>query len=342
MAANPPTASQAAQASHLVGPLLRYVREHGEQLDLAAFGLTTDALERDFSPISNVDLGRLFDEAARVLDEPHLGLVLPAQLKFQQYAIPELAARASPTLRESFQQWAAYARLVHPSVVFVFSEADGRAQFTHRTLGYPRGLSRHLNEFALAAATYFGRQTTVNGPQILEAHFVHARPRSLEVLESFFQTSSVSFGAEVNALVIDSASLDAPQHTADARMLATMRSMGEQSLRARPLAEAGFRALVAERVRQQLGAPIRIRKIAHELHMSVRTLQRRLDDEGVSFAELVDAVREQVARELIGNTDSSVAEVAEQLGFAELATFSRAFKRWTGQAPSVFRATNAG
>jgi AraC-like DNA-binding protein len=333
-----PNALAIAQASHLVGPLLRHLRDCGEDIELESFGLTIEAFERDASPITNLALGRLFDEVARVLDEPNLGLVLPAKLKFQQYAIPELAARASATLRESLEQWARYASLVHPSVVFALDEAGGRARFSHRTLGHPRGVSRHLNEFALAAATYFGRQTTDGGPLVLEAHFVHARPRSLEGLEAFFKTSALFFGADANLLVIDSASLDRAQRTADPRLLATVQSIGAGELRGQKRSWSGVRAQVASQLRAELASgEVRIRKLARSLHMSVRTLQRRLDEEETTFAEVLDEVREELARDLVSALDVPLAEVAQRLGFAEFATFSRAFKRWTGRAPGAFR-----
>jgi AraC-like DNA-binding protein len=334
-----PSALAVEQASHLVGPLLRYLRACGEQLELEAFGLTTDAFERDASPITNVTLGRLFDEVARILDEPNLGLILPAKLDFRQYAIPELAARASSTLREALAQWARYASLVHPSVRFDFEEAGGRARFSQRTLGHPRGLSRHLNEFALAAATYFGRQTSDGGPSVLEAHFLHARPRSLDALTTFFETSELFFGADANTLVIDSASLDRPQRTADARLLATVHSIGREELRVKSRLHSGVRGQVAEQLRAELvGGDVRIRKLAHALHMSVRTLQRRLAEEGTSFADVWDDAREELARDLVRDRAVPLAEVAHRLGFAEFATFSRAFKRWTGLAPGAFRA----
>jgi AraC-like DNA-binding protein len=195
-----------------------------------------------------------------------------------------------------------------------------------------------LNEFALAAPIYFGRQTTEHGPRVLEAHFVNARPRTLDALQAFFQTAALSFGAEANALVFDSASLEQPQRTADARLLATAQSFGHRELQSSGPVRAGTRAMVAERLRSELGVEAgRIRKVARELQMSVRTLQRRLSDESTSFAEVLDEVREQVARELMRRTDIPLAEIAHRLDFADFATFSRAFKRWTGVSPGAFR-----
>jgi AraC-like DNA-binding protein len=100
-----------------------------------------------------------------------------------------------------------------------------------------------------------------------------------------------------------------------------------------------LRGRVAERVRTQLqqDGEVRIRPLARELHMSVRTLQRRLGEEGTSFAGLVDEVRHELARALLRRSDLSLVDVAGRVGFAEFATFSRAFKRWTGIAPGAYR-----
>ncbi|MBL8949202.1 MAG: helix-turn-helix domain-containing protein [Myxococcaceae bacterium] len=67
------------------------------------------------------------------------------------------------------------------------------------------------------------------------------------------------------------------------------------------------------------------------------TLQRRLAAEGVTYAQVLDGVREALAREWVGAPEPALSEVGFRLGFAEFATFSRAFKRWSGSAPGAFR-----
>jgi len=73
------------------------------------------------------------------------------------------------------------------------------------------------------------------------------------------------------------------------------------------------------------------------LGLSERTLYRRLALQGLTFGQMVDQVREQRAIYLLDNTRMSIEAVAEALGFAETASFSRAFKRWKGTAPHRFR-----
>lgn len=71
--------------------------------------------------------------------------------------------------------------------------------------------------------------------------------------------------------------------------------------------------------------------------LSTRTLQRRLAAAGHSFSDLLDQVRVQVASELLKNTEASVSEVAQQVGYTSQPNFCRAFKRWTGMTPGEFR-----
>ena len=80
-----------------------------------------------------------------------------------------------------------------------------------------------------------------------------------------------------------------------------------------------------------------IDSIANQIHVSARTLQRRLEDEGTSFAELLDQTRNIAAVEYLKDPHISITETAFLLGFSDSSTFYRAFKRWTKQTPAQFR-----
>lgn len=82
-------------------------------------------------------------------------------------------------------------------------------------------------------------------------------------------------------------------------------------------------------------------KVARDLGMSRQTLYRRLREEGVTFAELHDDLRQRMARDYLTARKVSVNETAYLLGFSEASSFVRAFKRWTGQSPSAFRESAA-
>jgi AraC-like DNA-binding protein len=80
-----------------------------------------------------------------------------------------------------------------------------------------------------------------------------------------------------------------------------------------------------------------IEHVAGQLHVSVRTLRRRLKEENSSFRELLDEVRFQLAKEYLLDTRLPLTEIAELVGYTEAGNFSHAFRRWSGQPPRDFR-----
>jgi len=85
----------------------------------------------------------------------------------------------------------------------------------------------------------------------------------------------------------------------------------------------------------------KISDVAHALGMSTRSLQRDLQSAGINFRDVLAATRERLAKHYLGTTGHSPVEVAILLGYSEVATFSRAFRQWTGTSPAAF-ATQAG
>lgn len=77
--------------------------------------------------------------------------------------------------------------------------------------------------------------------------------------------------------------------------------------------------------------------LAAQLHMTSRTLRRRLDAEGTSFRQLQDEVLGTLAEELLRSTALRLEEIAERLGYGEVSNFIHAFKRWKGVSPGQFR-----
>ena len=88
--------------------------------------------------------------------------------------------------------------------------------------------------------------------------------------------------------------------------------------------------------------PPRIELVAEAAGLNPRTLQRRLAEAGVTYAELVSHTRLRLARERLIASDEKIVDVALALGYADAAHFTRAFKRWTGLAPVVYRSMHAG
>ena len=117
------------------------------------------------------------------------------------------------------------------------------------------------------------------------------------------------------------------------------RILGEllQSLPGEPKPRC-FRMDVEATIEPMLASgEISIHRVASQLGMSRQTLYRRLKSENVTFEEILDAKRRQLAIRYLGMERISVKGAAYKLGFSDPAAFSRAFKRWTGSSPSEFR-----
>jgi len=328
-----------AAPSALVPALLRYVgaRDAGEASLLALrLGFAQDAVQGDEVPATASMVEAALEAAADVFSEPHLALRLPADVPLRRYGLAELAARSAPTLREGLARLARYASLVHPAIECAVEEHSGEALWLQRTPSHPRGVGRHACEYALAYVLTCARRDTGEPVSAVLAWFTHARPPDIAPLHRFFGTRDLAFGCEDSGFVLPLAALDLPMKTGDARLLATVEELAEAALRARPRATE-LAAQVALRVESSLPDGGEIAAVARAMHMSARTLQRRLDAEGASFSEIVDVVRRRLAQRWLADEARTLSEIAFALGFSDLATFSRAFKRWTGKPPGVWR-----
>jgi AraC-like DNA-binding protein len=147
---------------------------------------------------------------------------------------------------------------------------------------------------------------------------------------------TMRFGQPAHRLVFDAADLGLPIVSADPVATALARAQCDRELAA--LAEASS---LAGRVRAAVAradrAPPSLEQVAKALHVSGRTLKRRLGAEGTSFSTVLEEVRRQRALLLLEDRRLGIAEVATRLGYSDVANFTRAFRRWTGATPASFR-----
>ena len=78
-------------------------------------------------------------------------------------------------------------------------------------------------------------------------------------------------------------------------------------------------------------------KLASELHVSARTLRRRLREEGTAYSEIVTEVRSHLCCRYLSDTDLAIKEIGYLLGYSEVANFQRAFRTWVGETPAGYR-----
>ncbi|MGE0790928.1 MAG: AraC family transcriptional regulator ligand-binding domain-containing protein [Sandaracinaceae bacterium] len=323
---------------HVVPPLLRYLRERGLDADalIARFELPADVERRPVADMPVVAFGELLADAAAMAGEPFLALELPGRLEFTRYNYAELTSAASPTYRDALTRLVRYAPLVNRSLVFAYAEAGEELLWTQRTRGHPRGIGRHAHEYGLAVALYHARCQLDSALRARRVWFMHGRPSEVAPLVAYFGTDDIEFERSENGMALDRALLDRPLPTADSRMLATADALAESALAETP---RDFLGAVRGAIRASLGdgSTPTAGSIARTLRMSARTLQRRIGAEATTFSALCDAVRADEARAMMRAGELPIGEVAWRLGFADAASFGRAFRRWTGTTPAAYR-----
>lgn len=139
-------------------------------------------------------------------------------------------------------------------------------------------------------------------------------------------------------MLLPTSLLSAPVLAADATLSRIVTAHAEQLL----ASSASAPQSISAQVRQHLAAGmahglVSLRSIAAQLHLSERSLQRQLQEEGTRFADLMDEVRRNLAQRYIADPQLALGEVAYLLGFSEPSAFHRAFKRWTGTTPAQAR-----
>jgi AraC-like DNA-binding protein len=273
--------------------------------------------------------------ALELTDDEALGIHLAEQSSEAAFAVLGHLVALAPTLRDALELVTQFGSVLfgetHQVVEETVDVARIRHEF-HRTS--PLADLMHA-EFAVAG---FARLVRVfGGPEarISVASFEHAAPAHRHEYARVFGGGE-RFNQVFTGIEFPRNFLDVRQLHHDPRLYAMLRTEAR-----RTIDTISKRAGHAERLRRYLSArpPYRIPTMAvaaRELGMSVRSLRRRLDEEGVSYRALVQATLEEAAILALKTPGRSVQDAAFAVGFADATAFHRAFKQWTGVTPTEF------
>lgn len=281
---------------------------------------------------------RVWDEAVRLSGDQDFGLHLAewvARSPEDHFDVLAFAVRSSATLGEHLRLAGRYIRLIHEGVYLSLEEEGDVARLVHGHTPEQSG-PRHPVEGLLALTLLVGRREVGEDLAPQGVCFTHARPARVSEQERVFR-APVRYGCPRNELVLARGQLERPQRHAEPRLLAMLdRQLGDR-LSGLPESRR-FRDVVRRSMMDEL--PERepaVAAIAVKLHMSARSLQRRLRSEGTSFAEVFSELRRDLALRYLQDPRISISEVAFLLGFLDVTAFHRAFKRWTGGTPAEHR-----
>ncbi|APR87787.1 Transcriptional regulator, AraC family protein [Minicystis rosea] len=297
-------------------------------LDLDAAALSDPRLRLPVSVFTE-----LAARAKALTGEPGLGFCLGLQMRISSHGYLGFAAMSAPTLRDALDVAVRFAPTRTDAIALRVHESDGVAAIILDELA-PRGPQTDVLVLSLIVGLHeIGAALT---GRRLDSRADVALPAP-DYLPRFPQLAArMRFGAPEHRIVFDAKELDLPLIQADPIALRLAREQCERELSA-----LGGGGQVATRVRALLpraeGGFLSIDETAARLGMSPRTLKRRLADEGLTFSELLEEQRRERALLLLQSPDRSIEEVADGVGYSDVANFTRAFRRWTGSTPTAYR-----
>ncbi len=170
-------------------------------------------------------------------------------------------------------------------------------------------------------------------------HFSYPKPVKYTEYEQLFNCP-IRFNQEVTAIYLDKKQVQEKVVTSDYRLLQLLIRYAQEKLAAME-GELGFSTIVKQSIINLVKPQFpTIEQVAANLNVSVRTLQRRLKEEGFTYKTVLDELRKEFALDYLKNKDLSVKEIAYLLDYAEPSSFIRSFKRWMGKSPSAYRSEN--
>jgi AraC-like DNA-binding protein len=277
----------------------------------------------------------LWPAAARLTNDADLGLHVAEGIRQESYGVLGYVVSTSENLGMGFQRMCRYIRFLHDVAETKLAVHGDRATLSHQ-LPFPGALPRPTSEYIVAGWLLASRKATGVGWIPLQVRFPHAKPNNTSEHQRIFGCNP-EFGYQRNELVFSSDLLNTPHIKADPNLEAILEAQVVAVIEKLPKGEATTDA-VRRHLAGQLGeGQPTLEQIAPRLHMSPRTLHRRLEEEGTSFRHVLTEVRRELAARHLSERRLAIGEIAFLLGFSEPSAFHRAFKRWTGHAPLAYR-----
>ena len=291
--------------------------------------------------VTDSDALVLLETAVDLSGDPSLMIRLGQELGIACYGSFGFALMSCASLRDSLHLLLRYGQvLFRPSWTAYDYEAGLllRANLTRGTAAQQQ-LTTELSFSNLTAIgrTLYGNQ--VENTEGVEIQLSYPRSSHSASYKSAFHVP-VTFDCEHTQLLLPAQVLDTPVKTANRSEHVIFQQQCEEMLRGLDSVEKTT-AAVRQVLIESAGNFFGIAQVAESLHVSERTLRRRLEAESTSFRSTFEEIRNLLAREYLAATELTVAEIADLLDYAETVNFRRAFVRWNGVTPSHYRQQQA-
>lgn len=317
--------------------MVNFAAGHGVDVEtcLLGTGITPDLLHEPDALIEREQEMRLIENLMLALPEvPAPGFELGLRYNVATFGIWGFVLRISRSLHEAID--AAIRYLPLSTAYCRFHTVADAEEFA--VVADPGGIPAHLRQFLLerdtATAVHLFHELGLSGLRVRRLEFEGRAPAHAARIAAL---SGVALRYEQprNAIVLARADVETRLPMHDPHLVRLLEDQCRLQLQRRRV--AGLAGQVRQLLLGPPGLVASIDDIAARLAMSPRTLRRRLEDEGTSFRDVVEAERRQLAVQILEGTDMKLDELALHLGYSDTASFTRAFRRWFDCAPGEYR-----
>ncbi|HEY5933296.1 MAG TPA: AraC family transcriptional regulator ligand-binding domain-containing protein [Kofleriaceae bacterium] len=284
----------------------------------------------------------LWDQVLEQVAKPGFALAVATGIELEDNEVFGFLAMSCTTLGEAFERTAKYRALYNTGARWELQiESDATRLIYYpwpirtRSAGY-----RAAVELSVADMANAGRKLARETLTPIAVRFAHPAPASLRPYREALGVEP-TFGALLDELVYPPGLLGLPIKSSNSRLRdyfdAQCAVLADRFVDDAPTAARARAELIAT----MNGGDISMEALAKRLGTSARSLHRKLADEGVRFADLLDDVRHEFAKRYLARGTVTASEVAYLTGFQSPNAFFRAFKRWTGQTPKAYQSASS-
>ena len=297
-------------------------------------GIQTSALDHVENRIPSGSMGRLFHQCTLATGCPHFGLLAYQRVRLSHLGLAGELLRYSATLRAGLQNFVAFQHLSNQGMATFLLESNGVASLGSAVFQCGTEFVGQVYDAFLAVACNVMRELWGSRWAPEEVQFARTKPADVGAYRRFFR-APCRFDRERTAIFFPTALLDKPMPEADPERLTRLehhaQTLGKDELASR--LRRALRILL-------LGGRATAQEVASLLFLHRRTLNRHLNQRGMNFQRVLAEIRYETACQLLDQTQLPLTDIAASLGYSESSAFTRAFRRWSGMAPSRRRRMN--
>ena len=302
------------------------------EVQLQEAGLTRAQIENQRAPIKVRDQIKFLNLVASAMDDDFLGFHLAQECDLREIGLLYYVLASSELLIDALQRAVRYSTIVNEGVSQTCIDNGKYVGLSFDYVGVSRHEDRHQIEFWITALIRTCRQLTGFRVVPERVRLVHHRTTKAELAELF--GDNIEFAAPVDDIVFPVSIRDSRIVSADPYLNNLLISYCDEALAHRNRRRGSFQSAVENAIAPLLPhGKATAADVARQLGLSQRTFARRLSSEGLTFSELLENLRSNLASRYLVEGDMGVSEVAWLLGYREVGSFSHAFRRWTGKTP---------